>query len=153
MLSQTDANGHTTTYKYDALNRRSTMTDALGEQTQYFYDTGTFTGPINGINCDQCGATPGSSLITEQIDPDGTASLHAGMTYYKYDALDRSIIDVRERPVASAPHAPDTITPSDAVTTFTYDPVGNRLSMTQPDGVVTNYQYDADNRHDSTDDY
>jgi len=145
MLSQTDANGHTTTYGYDPLNRRSTMTDALGEQTQYLYDTGTFTGPINGINCNQCGATPGSSLITEQIDPDGTASLHAGATYYKYDALDRSIIDVRKTGCLGAA-CPDTITPSDAVTTFTYDAVDNRLTTTQPDGVQTSYQYDADNR-------
>jgi len=146
LTSQTDANGHTTSYQYDALNRRSTMTDALGEETQYFYDTGTFTGPVNGINCVQCGATPGSSLVTEKIDPDGTASLHAGTTFYKYDALNRSII-VDQRTGCLGAGCSDTITPgSDGVTTNTYDPDGNRLSTTQPDGVVTNYQYDADNR-------
>ena len=145
MLSQTDANGHTTTSTYDALNRRSTMTDALSEQTQYFYDTGTFTGPVNGINCVQCGATPGSNLVTEQIDPDGTAGLHAGVTYSKYDALDRLIIKVEKTGCIGAA-CPDTITANDAVTTSTYDPVGNRLTSTEPDGVETTYQYDADNR-------
>src|ERR1700730_1560445 len=92
----TDANGCKTSYSYDALSRRSTMTDAAGDETQYRYDTGTFTGPVRGINCVQCGATPGSSLGTEQIGPDGAASLHAGVSFYKYDALDRPIITIRK---------------------------------------------------------
>jgi RHS repeat-associated protein len=145
VVSQTDANGHTTTNTYDALNRRSTMTDALSEQTQYFYDTGTFTGPVNGINCNQCGATPGSNLVTEQIDPDGTAGLHAGVIYFKYDALDRLIIRVQKTGCVGA-GCSDTITPSDAVTTYGYDPVGNRLTLTEPDGNTTTTQYDSDNR-------
>jgi YD repeat-containing protein len=41
---------------------------------------------------------------------------------------------------------PDTITPADAVTSYTYDPVGNRLTWTEPDGNTTTDQYDADNR-------
>jgi RHS repeat-associated protein len=145
VLSQTDANGHTTTYTYDALNRRVTMTDALSEVTQFIYDTGTFTGPVNGINCVHCGATPGSSLVTEQIDPDGTSGAHAGVTYLKYDALDRLVITDRKTGCLGA-GCPDTITPSDAVTTSVYDPVGNRLVWTEPDGNATTYQYDADNR-------
>jgi RHS repeat-associated protein len=145
VMSQTDADGHTTTYTYDPLNRRSTMTDALSEQTQYFYDTGAFTGPVRGTNCIQCGATPGSSLVTEQIDPDGSAGLHAGVIYYKYDALDRLVIKVQKQGCIGA-GCPDTITGNDAVTTYTYDPVGNRLIATQPDGVETTYLYDADNR-------
>jgi RHS repeat-associated protein len=40
----------------------------------------------------------------------------------------------------------DTITAADAVTTYAYDPVGNRLAMTEPNGNTTTYQYDADNR-------
>jgi RHS repeat-associated protein len=145
VLTQTDADSHTTTYAYDALNRRITMTDALGEQTQYYYDTGTFTGPIKGISCIQCGATPGSSLVTEQIDPDGTAGIHAGVTYLKYDALDRLVITVRKTGCLGA-GCPDTITSTDAVTTNAYDAVGNRLIWTEPDGNAITYQYDADNR-------
>ena len=92
----TDADGHTTSYSYDALNRRSSMTDALGEETLYFYDGGTFTGPVTSggvtVTCSQCGVTPGSALVTEQVDPDGTSSIHAGTTYLFYDALDRLLI-------------------------------------------------------------
>ncbi len=130
VISETDANGHTTTNTYDALNRRATTTDALSEVTQYQYDTGTFAG------CSpSCGATPGSSLITGETDPNGK------VTYTKYDALNRMIDRVRK--VGSTA---DTITPSDAVTTHTYDPLGNRLTITEPDGNTSTSQYDADDR-------
>lgn len=145
VLSQTDANAHTTTYRYDALNRRVTMTDALSEETQYFYDGGTFSGSVRGITCVECGVTPGSSLVTEQIDPDGTAGAHAGVIFFKYDALDRLIIKVQKTGCVGS-GCPDTITSNDAVTSYTYDPVGNRLAFTEPDGNTTTDQYDADNR-------
>ena len=136
MITQTDANGHTTTYTYDPLNRRSTMTDALGDypiSIRHRHRLPAASHP--------CGATPGSSLVTEQIDPDDANP--GRVTYFKYDALDRLIIVVRK--VGSSTGL-DTITPSDAVTTYTYDPVGNRLTVTEPDGNTTTYQYDADNR-------
>ena len=149
VISVTDADGHTTTYGYDALNRCKTMTDALSEQTQYFYDTGTFTGPVTlggvTVNCIQCGATPGSSLVTEQIDPDGTASVHAGVTFFKYDALERLVIKVQKTGCFGV-MCPDTITSNDALTLYTNDPVGNLVTIVQPDGVETTYLYDADNR-------
>jgi RHS repeat-associated protein len=154
VISVTDADGHTTSYSYDPLNRRSTMTDAAGDKTQYFYDTGTFSVSVRGVTCNQCGATPGSSLVTEQIDPDGSAGLHAGVTFYKYDALDRLIIQVRKVNCIGA-GCPDTIVgttcpeivdSNDAVTSYAYDPVGNRLSLTEPDCNTTTYAYDPDNR-------
>ncbi len=146
VITQTDANGHTTVYTYDPLNRRSTMTDAAGDETQYFYDTGTFTGPVTlggvTVNCVQCGAVPGSSFVTEQIDPDGSAGLHPGVTYYKYDALDRMVIRVQKVGATT-----DTIDLGvDAVTLYSYDPVGNRLTLTEADGNTTTDQYDAKNR-------
>jgi RHS repeat-associated protein len=145
MTSRTDANGHTTGFTYDALNRRATMTDALGGETQYFYDGGTFGGTVDGQSCNQCGATPGSSIVSEQIDPDGSAGLHAGVTFYKYDALDRLILVIRKTGCIGAA-CPDMITASDAVTSTMYDPVGNRISVTEPDGDTTTDSYDADNR-------
>jgi len=136
VLTTTDANGHATTYTYDALNRRATMTDAASELTQYQYDTGTLPGCLSPPNpYPSCGATPGSNLITGQTDANGK------VTYYKYDALDRRIDVVRK--VGSVA---DTITAADAVTTYTYDPVGNRLTLTEPDGNTTTTTYDKDNR-------
>jgi RHS repeat-associated protein len=130
-LTTTDGNNHTTTFTYDALNRRATMTDAASELTQYQYDTGTLPSPP----CPSCGATPGSSLITGQTDANGK------VIYYKYDALNRQIDVVRKVGSTS-----DTITQADAVTMNTYDPVGNRLTLTEPDGNTKTWTYDADNR-------
>jgi RHS repeat-associated protein len=154
LTAATDANGHTSTNTYDALNRRSTMTDALGEETLYFYDTGTFTGAVTlggvSVTCNQCGATPGSTLVTAQVDPDGTANKHAGTTYFKYDALNRMVIlDQRTGCIGgpSGTGCADTISAAtDALTLYTYDPAGNRLTWTEPDGNTTTDQYDAANR-------
>jgi RHS repeat-associated protein len=154
VVSVIDANGHTTSFSYDALNRRSTMVDAAGDTTQYFYDTGTFSGSVRGTTCVQCGATPGSNLVTEKIDPDGSAGLHAGVTFYKYDGLDRLIITVRKVNCIGAgcpdtivgTSCPETVDLNDAVTTYTYDAVGNRLTLTVPDCNTTTDAYDADNR-------
>jgi RHS repeat-associated protein len=129
VVSQTDANSHTTTYTYDQRERRTTQTDPVGGVTRFTYDTGTLTG------CPTCGATPGSRLVTKKTDAAGH------VTYYKYDALDRLIKEVRK-----VGGTADTITASDAVTTTTYDPVGNTLTTTEPNGNTTTYQYDAVNR-------
>jgi len=128
-LSQTDPNLHTTSWTYDALNRKVTMTDALGNETAYAYDMGGLGG------CSSCGSTPGSSLLTTVIDADGK------VTYYKYDGLDR-LIDV----IRKVGPTNDTITASDAVLSTTYDPVGNQLTIIEPNGNIIHYGYDADNR-------
>ena len=129
ILSTTDADGHVMTYTYDALNRLVSKTDAAGEVTQYQYDMG-------GGGCPSCGATPGSSLVTEQIDPNGK------VTYYRYDELDRRTTIIRK--VGSTN---DVINPGvDAVTTYTYDAMNNVLSTTEPDGNTTTFAYDPLNR-------
>jgi RHS repeat-associated protein len=130
VISQTDANGHATLSTYDALDRRVSQTDAIGNVTQTEYDGGTLPG------CPLCGATPGSGLVTKQTDANGK------VTYFKYDALDRLIRIVRKVGSTS-----DTIVPGvDAVVTYTYDPVGNRLTETEPNGNTTTFVFDADNR-------
>jgi len=129
MTSMTDANLHATSYTYDALNRRSTVTDALGYVTMFEYDTGGSPG------CGTCGITPGTSIITKRTDGNGK------VTYFKYDELDRLIKVVRKEGDTA-----DVIDPSDAVTSYTYDPNNNRLSMTEPDANTTLYEYDAINR-------
>jgi RHS repeat-associated protein len=129
IVSEKNANGRTTAHAYDALERRVVTTDALGNSTQFGYDTGTLTG------CPTCGITPGSRERTKKTDANGR------VTYYKYDALDRGIKEVRK-----VGGTADTITASDAVTTTGYDPVGNRVAHTDPNGNTTTYQYDDVNR-------
>jgi RHS repeat-associated protein len=122
-ITTTDANGHTSTNGYDALNRRVLMTDPLGNVTTYEYAN------IGGLPC--CGATAGSDLITGIIDADSK------ITYYNYDELNR-----RTNVVFKSGSTNDAITPSDAVTTTTYDPDDNRIAITDPNNNTTTMGYD-----------
>jgi RHS repeat-associated protein len=128
MTFGTDANLHRTRYTYDELNRRGTVTNARGDVTQFEYDMG-------GLGCGTCGATPGSSLITKQTDGNGK------VTYYKYDPLDRLTKVVRKEGDTA-----DVIDPSDAVTSYSYDPNNNRKTLTEPNGNITADEFDVLNR-------
>jgi len=129
-ITETDANGHITRYEYDCLNRLVRKIDANGCVTEFEYDT------VNGPGCSTCsGPTSGSSLVTKQIDGNGK------VTYFKYDALNRLVKQIRKEGDVT-----DVIDASDAVTEYTYDANGNRLSITEPNGNPTTYVYDALNR-------
>jgi RHS repeat-associated protein len=129
VISLVDGNGHTTVYTYDALSRLIRQTDAVGNLTQSAYDGGTLSG------CPSCGVTPGSRSATAYTDANGK------VTYLKYDGLDRLIKVVRK-----VGGTADTIMAGDAVTSYGYDPVGNRLSETEPNGNTTTFVYDAIDR-------
>jgi RHS repeat-associated protein len=67
VASTTDALGHTTSYGYDALYRKVSLTDAAGQQTRLTYDA--------------------TGNLTSLTDPSGNA------TRYSYDALNRETSD------------------------------------------------------------
>jgi RHS repeat-associated protein len=126
-LSVTDPNSHTTYDGYDTLNRRIAETNAIGSVTQYDYAL------PGGPPC--CSPTIGSPLVTEMVDGDGK------VTFYRYDELDRLVQTIHKNgPTNDVPN------PNDAVITYTYDPVGNRLTVTDPVTNTTVSVYDADNR-------
>lgn len=128
LLKQCDANGHCTAYAYDALNRRVTSLDAEGNLTRIGYE--------GDVVCLAIGCpTFGSSLVTRQIDANGK------YTYFKYDGLDRLTTQIRKQTDTA-----DSIDSDDAVTRYTYDANGNRLSLTEPNGNATRYVYDGLNR-------
>jgi RHS repeat-associated protein len=126
-LTTTDPNTNTTDYGYDDLNRVISTTNALGGVTRYQYSM------PGGPPC--CSASPGSSLITEMQDADGN------ITYYHYDELDRRVQVLRKNSDTN-----NVINPTDAVTTTTYDAVGNIVAVTDANGNTTTTTYDADNR-------
>ncbi len=127
VIAETDANGNTTAYEYDALNRMVRRTDGEG-------GLGLFEYAAPGAPpC--CGPAPGSRLFTRTVNENGN------VTFFKYDLLDRLVQTVRKEGDTA-----DLIDPTDAVTEFTYDAVGNRLSVTDPTGSRTEYHYNAQNR-------
>jgi RHS repeat-associated protein len=129
-IAATDADGHTSTFAYDFLNRQIAMTNALGCVTQFEYDAGA-----GGGGCG-CGAsTKGTDRIVEQTDANGK------VTYFKYDAVGQLLKTVRKQFNTN-----DVIDPDDAVTTYTYDPNGNRLLVIDPNNITNSVGYDALNR-------
>lgn len=157
LATKTDFNGKKTTYSYDALNRllskvpdsslnqptvsfaytatgqRFSMTDASGS-TSYSYDNrdrllskATPEGTL-GYTYD----AHGNVLTVTSSNANG-----ASLTY-AYDALNRltSVTDNRLLAQGAA----------SGTTTYSYDPAGNVLGYTYPDGVQTASTYDPLNR-------
>lgn len=128
-LTETDPKGTTTTFAYDSFNRVENITDALTNQTKYGYHS------------------VGNRI--KQTDANNE------VTCFKYDALNRLTQTIRT--VVGNPNIRDTVPASincatynadsdDAVTSFTYDAVGNQLSTTDPNGNTSTSTYDALNR-------
>ncbi|OIO99218.1 MAG: hypothetical protein AUJ96_19760 [Armatimonadetes bacterium CG2_30_66_41] len=146
--AETDENGNQTQYQYDPNSRLAKVIDALGGQTQYVYDNnGNRVAVIdargNATTYAYDDLSRASSITyadgaTEQFEYDAagrkTASIDqkSQRTEYQYDAFGR----------VTTIHYP--ANPAQDMT-FTYDPLGNRLSMTDPTGTYT-YGYDSLNR-------
>ncbi|KIH77722.1 PEP-CTERM protein-sorting domain-containing protein/RHS repeat-associated core domain-containing protein [Geoalkalibacter ferrihydriticus] len=127
LVSSTDAENHTTTFAYDCLNRQILETDPLGCETRIAY------AELNGPGCTACSGAPlGSSLPAKQIDALGK------VTYFRYDDLGRLLKEIRK-----VGDTEDVINADDAVTAYTYDAEGNRLSLIEPNGNTTTFSYDA----------
>jgi YD repeat-containing protein len=152
LLSATDANNHTTTYSnydpsgypdttkdplgnvtttaYGPRGEVTSVTDALGHATTHNYDI--FLRPLdsktpkdqaNGVYITTAAPVYDSNdNVTQTTAPNGAVSTAA------YDANDRKVS-------ATAPQ--DTSSSPTRTTTYSYDAVGNQLTMTTPDGNVS----------------
>jgi RHS repeat-associated protein len=147
VIASTDANGNTTTYAYDALDRRVSVVDPAGDTTTTFYDsvgnvieTSDPRGNITTTIYDQANraietddslgsvsrtAYDAVGNVIETIDGLGNTTANV------YDDLNRQI---------------ESIDPLGHTSTTSYDPVGNVISQTDRDGHTTTFTYDAINR-------
>ena len=133
-IAATDANGHTMLFDYDCLNRLIATTNALGYLAQYEYDAGS-----GGGGCG-CGAgTKGTSHVIELTDANGK------VTYFKYDPLGRLLKTIRKQG-----NTADVIDSDDAVTSYSYDPNGNRVAIIDPNNITNSFGYDALSRQITT---
>lgn len=153
-ISHTDFNGDTTQYEYDANDRVASISYADGRAESFTYDA---LG--NRIGATQTSAT-GEERVTsyayddrnrlaEEIQADGTRLLYtydsngnrtqvqvvqvggvSTTTDYTFDSLNRLV----------------GVTTAEGITSYGYDAVGNRTSISYPNGSSQLYTYDDLNR-------
>jgi YD repeat-containing protein len=158
----TDASGHATSFSYDARGRVTTVTFVIGGQVHtetYNYDEpgrllsktdrngNTVTYAYDNLDRLSAKRYPDStavnytydllSRLTQVADPTGTYS-------FTYDSLGR----LTQTATQFSFLAGQTLTNS-----YSYDADSNRLSLTNPQGGVTNYVYDSLNRLTSLTDF
>ncbi|HEX3745808.1 MAG TPA: RHS repeat-associated core domain-containing protein [Bryobacteraceae bacterium] len=129
-LSQvTDWVGRKTTYSYDAAGNRVAVAIGNGASSSYSYDNSNRLLAI--VNR---GAGKVLTSFSYGLDSAGNRTqlvdVSGGLTQYRYDGLNRLI---------------SWTTPSSQVTSYVYDAIGNRVSMTSSAGV-TAYTYDVGDR-------
>jgi RHS repeat-associated protein len=150
LLQVKDGLGNTRAYAYDGLNRLSVQTDGLGNKRTYQYDA---AGNVSQV-LDRNGQVTTYSYdadnrLTRTAFPDGDVLTNG------YDGLGRTTLvsnntsSINSTYDAGSRLASQTVTgpaPLGSVTTtYAYDAVGNRISMSGPDGQ-TLYGYDSRSR-------
>lgn len=128
--------GFVTAFEYGLMNERIGMIDAEGRRWNYVYDNMLRVSDINGpLGVRQSFIYNPLGLVTLSTDAEGTAK------YVEYDALGRAL-SVTRNYLPGAGEGSDT----NLTTVFTYDLLGNRLSVTDPEGYTFTSAYDLQNR-------
>jgi RHS repeat-associated protein len=173
LVSQADAANQTTRYDYDVMSNLTRVTDPLSRVTNYEYDEFNrlvkTTYPAATPGADRLFETvtyDGVGNVAQRTDTAGrlTSYVYDEMnrvvsatdaaeqtTNFEYDALSRmtALVDAigqRYRFNYDALGRLKKLHRGQDVMSFTYDPVGNRKTRMDYNGVVTDYTYDALNR-------
>ena len=142
LTAVTDANGHSTHYTYDPLDRLETVRDPLDGLTVYAYDAvGNLTQATDAESHSTHYSYDALNRLLSATDP------LSHTTHYAYDAVGNTMV------ITDADQLVTTFSYDqlyrltgvqypDGSVGYTYDAVGNRLSMTDGTGTTT-YAYDA----------
>jgi RHS repeat-associated protein len=148
-ISKTDQAGKVTQFAYDSLSRLTSVTDALNQVTSYSYDElGNQLTQTDALNrttryeYDKLGRRIKRTLPLGQVETYSyntvgnllsRTDFKGKVTTYAYDTMNRLL---SKTPDASL---------SEPSITFTYNSLGQRLTMNDSSGVTT-YGYDVRNR-------
>jgi RHS repeat-associated protein len=157
-LTVTDPNGHTTTYAFDALNRRVSTTLHDGRQWRYEYDVaGNLTSEVTPTGEKTLQTFDALGRVTQHIEYAANQSIVRQLSYgydangnvtsissggntirYTYDEIDRlaSVTDQNGQTLS-----------------YAYDLTGNRTRLTYPGNKTVSYGYDAADRLQSLSDW
>ena len=139
-----------TTFVYDGLGRLIEQIDPMGRRTKMVYDgLGRPTQQVVNHT-----STEANTRITTQIDyrtfaqPNGKVLELEIVTRDNPVRETRTLYDARRRPVhiINNPVDGSTATDENVTTDMRYDMAGNVLWQRDPNGIVTNFQYDELNR-------
>ena len=150
MTVLTDANGHATTYTYNARNELVSVRDPLNNLTTYLYDAaGNETGSVDPLgNRSTYTYDHDNNLITAKdalgttthiYDADGEQT---GVTDPNGNATTYGFNNLGEVTTVTLPGL-------STATTYTYDENGNLLTVTDPNSHITTYIYNALNEKTS----
>jgi RHS repeat-associated protein len=156
-LIMTDANGHVTTTAYNALNRPITATDPNGSTFTTGYDAvGNVTSRTDALGKVTAFAYDALNRQTAVTDPLGNSTSYTydavgnrisltdaeGVeTRYEHDGLNRLKAVVENYDAGSNSNHETNVR-----TEYTYDAVGNRLTIIDGNGHPTTFSYDDLNR-------
>lgn len=128
LISATDGNGRTTSYRYDALDRPTETVYADGATIVFGYDpAGNRTSMTDQLGSTSYGYDGMARLVSEQLATGQTNT-------YTYDPVGNLL----------------THTDPNGTTTYTYNEVNLAASVTDPAGNATKFDYDSDNRRTAT---
>lgn len=146
LIGITNANGNTTSFNYNNLNLVATEIDPMGFRTTYEYDpNGNLISKLDANGVTTSYSYDALNRLISRTYPEGS-------DHYEYDAngnLTRCYnnhIDYRFTHDNLNRLLSKTVQPWGKTISYTYDAVGNRTSMTDPDGGITIYQYDDNQR-------
>ena len=134
--SVTDALNHTTTYAYDAVGELTSTTDALNHATSYTYDAlGNLLTVTDALNHTTSYAYDLDGNLASVTDAGGVK------TAYQYDSLGQRISVCQN--YINGTHDTTDDADEDVITSYTYDLLGELLTTTDALSHTTTYAYDA----------
>lgn len=138
-LTETDPLEHTAAWEYDTDNNCTAEIDKLGNRTEYFYDVWNrlikTVGPVDDTTIQEWMA------IGDESYESAVRSAEGHWTYYQYDNAGHRIKKIEKMNDIS--QTPDN---DDLIVSYSYDPEGNLLKITNPEGDTMGFGYDSNNR-------